>query len=235
MLMSEDTMVQFIHDDLDASIINIEISDDIIKRNLTRAVMLSSDYFNYSTYKTVVPTKSDGSSGWLYLSELEDDDADDGSVPTIIAVYPTVNVLNLDAALLGLGSVFISTTSALNPQLNAYSNMLHKLTQLESILGRNARVIGDKLHIAHYFSSVTVEFIPQQVKIENIHEGDWIRFLVDYTVALCKRQMGQLRGKYVVDSNPAATNAETLITQANETMTTLMEDLKNKGLLLASR
>ena len=62
----------------------------------------------------------------------------------IVGVFPTKNVLNIDAALLGLGSVFISTTAALNPQLNAYSSMLNKLTQLESILGRNARVVGDR-------------------------------------------------------------------------------------------
>lgn len=229
-IMTEELMIQYIKDELNAGIVNLELSDDIIKRNLNRSLMFSSDYFNYTDYKTVHVNKTTGSSGYVELSEI-----DPSGVPAIINVYPTKNVLNIDAALLGLGSVFISTTAALNPQLNAYSNMLHKLTQLESILGRNARVVGDKLYVSHYFSDVTVEYIPQQVEIGKIHEGGWIRFLIEYTAALCKRQIAQSRGKFVVSSNPAEINAAELMTQANEKMAQLEEDIKQKGILTATR
>ena len=229
-IMTEDLMIQYIKDDLSAGIVNLEISYDIIKTNLDRALALSSDYFNYTDYVTVEVKKTSGSSGYVYLNEIDPD-----GIPMITAVFPTKNVLNIDAALLGLGSVFISNTAALNPQLNAYSTMINKLSTLESMLGRNARVVGDKLHISHYFGNITVEYIPQVVKIEKIHEGDWIRFLVDYTSALCKRQMVQTRGKYVVDSNPASTNAAELAAEANEKISQLEEDLKQKGILLASR
>ena len=230
MPMTEATLIQFIEDELNAGIVNIELSEDIIKRNLQRALMLSSDYFNYTTYKTVHVNKTTGSGGYIELNELDDE-----GIPVVVAVYPTTNVLNIDAALLGLGSIFISTTAALNPQLNAYSTMLNKLSQLESILGRNARVIGDRLYVDHYFSDITVEYIPEVVKIENINQGSWIRFLVDYTTALCKRQIAQARGKYTVDSNPAVTNAADLLDQANAQIERLEEDLKTKGILLASR
>jgi hypothetical protein len=230
-LMTKDQLKQYIKDELNAGIVNLELSDTIIDRNLNRALYLSSDYFNYTTYKTISIEKTTGSGGYYDLSNL----ADDGLIPTIVAVYPTKNVLNIDAALLGLGSVFINTVSALNPQLNAYANMLNKLSQLESILGRNARVIGDKLYVDHYFADVTIEYIPQTVQIENIHEGAWINFLIDYTVALCKRQIAQSRGKYVIESNPASMNAAELLEQANSELIRLEEDLQTKGVLLASR
>ena len=231
MLMTENMLMQYIKDELSAGIVNLELSDNIIKRNLNRALMLSSDYFNYTTYRTVNVTKTTGSSGYVNLSELDDE----GYIPVVVNVYPTTNVMNIDAALLGLGSIYINMGMSLVPQLVAYSNMLTRLANMEGILGRNARVVGDKLYVDHFWSSVTIEYIPNVVKIENIHEGAWIRFLIDYTAALCKRQMAQSRGKYVVASNPAVTNADELISQANDRIATLEDSLQNKGVLLARR
>lgn len=231
MLMTTEMMKEYIKDELGAGVVNIELSDEIIERNLNRALMLSSDYFNYTTYKTVEVNQTTGSSGYIPLSDLDED----GHVPVVVSVFPTTNVMNVDAALLGLGSIYINMGMALVPQLVAYSNMITRLANMESILGRNARVVGDKLYVDHFWSSVTIEYIPNVVKVENIHEGAWIRFLIDYTTALCKRQIAQSRGKYVVASNPAVTNADELLSQANEKISLLEEGLVNKGVVLARR
>lgn len=230
MLITKEIMIEYIKDDLSAGIVNLDLSDAIIERNLNRAVALSSDFFNYTTFKTIDITKTTASGGYIPLSEIDPD-----GTPVIVAVFPTTNVLNIDGALLGLGSIFINADQSLNNQLTSYATMLFKLSQIESVLGRNARVVGDKLYVDKYYTTLTVEYIPQVVKIENINEGAWIRFLVDYTCALCKKQMAQARGKYVVSSNPASTNAETLLSDANETIIRLEEELKQKGVLLARR
>lgn len=227
---SDEVIIQYVKDELQAGIVNLELDDDIIYRNLRRALMVSSDYFNYTSYKTLSVTNTTGSSGYIPLTDIDPD-----GYPTITQVWPTVNVMNIDAALLGLGSIYVNMGMALNPQLMAYSSMLNKLTQLEGILGRNARVVGDKLYLDHYWTDVTIEYIPQMIKVENINEGSWIRFLVDYTTALSKRQIAQSRGKYVVSSNPASTNAAELLTQANDQIATLEEELKSRGVLLARR
>lgn len=229
-LMTENMMVQYIKDNLGAGIVNIELSDDIIKRNLRVALMLSSDYFNYTDYVTLPVTQTTGSGGHVELSSI-----DPYGIPVILKVYPTTNVMNVDAALLGLGSIYINMGMSLTPQMTAYSNMLQRLANLENILGRNARVVGSKLYVDHYWSDVTIEFIPNVVDIEHINEGAWITFLLDYTTALCKRQIAQSRGKYVVSSNPATMNAEQLINEANESMASLREGLLNKGALLTRR
>jgi hypothetical protein len=230
MLMTKNMLIQAVKDELQAGIVNLELANDIIERNLERALMISSDYYNYVDYKTLTINKTTGSSGYVDLSDI-----DPNGIPTITQVWPTVNILNIDAALLGLGSIYINVGMALNPQLNAYSTMVNKLAQLESILGRNARVVGDRLYVDHYWDNITVAYIPEKVEIENINEGSWIRFLIDYTAALCKRQLAQSRGKYVVSSNPATTNAAELLEQANNQMNALEEELKTKGILLARR
>ena len=229
-IIDKETLIQYIKDDLQAGIVNLEISDDVIERNLDRALALSSDAFNYTTYKTVEVNRTTSSGGYIDLKELDPD-----GIPTVVAVYPTTGIMNVDAALLGLGSIYINTNLGLSSRLNAYANMIHRVSQLESILGRNARVVGDKLYVDKYFDKVTVEYIPEVIKIENITEGSWIRFLVDYSVALCKRQIAQSRGKYTVASNPATTNAAELLENANTRIAELEEELKRKGVLLASR
>jgi len=229
-LMTRQTLIQAVKDELQAGIVNLELSNDIIDRNLDRALMLSADYFNYADYITLSVEKTTGSSGFVELNRI-----DPNGIPTITQVWPTVNVMNIDAALLGLGSIYVNMGMALNPQLMAYAGMLNKLTQLEGILGRNARVVGDKLYLDHYWTDVTIEYIPQTLEVHRINEGSWIRFLIEYTVALSKRQLAQSRGKYVVDSNPATPNAEELLTASNERLTELEEQLQTKGILLARR
>lgn len=93
-LMTENMMVQYIKDNLGAGIVNIELSDDIIKRNLRVALMLSSDYFNYTDYVTLPVTQTTGSGGHVELSSI-----DPYGIPVILKVYPTTNVMNVDLCL----------------------------------------------------------------------------------------------------------------------------------------
>lgn len=229
-LATKEILIQYIKDDLQAGIVSLEISDAVIERNLDRALALSSDSWNYTTFETVDLSRTTGSGGFIDLTSI-----DPNGIPAVVAVYPTTGIMNVDAALLGLGSIYINTNFGLDGQLGAYANMINRVSQLDSMLGRNARVIGDKLYVDKFFDRVTVEFIPEVITIENINEGSWIRFLVDYSVALCKRQMAQSRGKYVVASNPATTNAAELLESANARITELEEELKTKGVLLARR
>ena len=47
MKMDKDTLKKCIEDDLNAGIINLELDETIINRNLDRAIGLSTDYFTY--------------------------------------------------------------------------------------------------------------------------------------------------------------------------------------------
>jgi len=231
MLLNKSTLINMIKDDLNAGIVNLELSDTIIERNLDRSLFVSKDYFNYTDYKTVSLIKGAGSGSYVPLTDIDNS----GGKVTIINVFPTQNVMNIDAALLGLGTLYINSAASLDAQLSSYSTMVNRLANLESILGRNARVVGDKLYLDKYYNSVTVEYIPGKLDIEKIHEGAWIKFLIEYTTALCKLQLAQSRGRYVVSSNPASSNAAELIQQATATIDRLEESLKTKGILLTTR
>lgn len=232
-MITQELARQIVKDELGLSIVNLELPDEVIDRNIARALMTMGAYYSEPSYATV--TLKRGQSGRSSGGYVELTDIDPLGVSVIIAVYPTTNVMRADAALLGLGSMYFNMGQALASQINAYSNMINNLTNLESILGRNARIVGDKLFVDHYYGDITVAYIPKVLSIENISDGDWLRWILEYTIALSKRQLAQTRGKYIVTSNPTTTNAETLLNNANEQLAKLTEELKTKGVITASR
>lgn len=232
-MVTQELARQIVKDELGLSIVNLELPDDVIDRNITRALFTMGAYYSSPSYATVSVQKSEGggtSSGSIKLLDI-----DSNGVSVVTAVYPTTNVLRIDSALLGLSSMYFYLGSALENQISAYSTMINKLSTLESILGRNAKIIGDSLYVDHYYGDITVEYIPKVLQISNISDGDWLRWVLEYTIALSKRQLAQTRGKYIVTSNPTTTNAETLLSNANDQLAALTEELKTKGVIVASR
>lgn len=243
--MKKADVIQYIKDELNAGgLVNLELPNSVIDRNLERSLAYSSDYFSYILYKTVTLVGADGyQGGYVPLSELDngedlpsgDEETGITGVPTVVAVYPTRSAVNINSALLGLRSLFIINSNETSKAMQSYSQAVSQLSNLESILGRNAKVVGDKLFVANHYPTVTVAYIPQVVRIENIVEGTWARWLVDYTVALCKRQIAQSRGKFTVSSNPSQPNAATLLEEANAAITRLEAELEMKGTLRTRR
>lgn len=232
-MITKQDAIDIIKDELGLTIVNLELSDANIERNIKRALMTMSSYYSSPTYKTVELSKdSSGSSAGGYINLT---DIDPEGVSIVTSVYPTSNILRADAALLGLGSMYFQMGLALDTQIQTYSNMISRLALLDSILGRNAKVVGDKLFVDHFFSNVTVAYIPSKIDIEKISDGEWLKWVLEYATALSKRQLAQTRGKYIVTSNPVTTNAETLLSEANETIQRLEEALTNKGVLIATR
>jgi hypothetical protein len=223
---------QIVKDELGLSIVNLELPDDVIDRNISRALMTMSAYYSSPSYATVALRRSGSGTtgGFVKLNDIDKD-----GVSIVVAVYPTTNVMRADAALLGLGSMYYNLSTLLSDQINAYSNMIQRLSLLESILGRNAKIIGDTLFVDNYFGDITVAYIPKTIRIDSISDGSWLRWVLEYTIALSKRQLAQVRGKFVVDSNPAKTNADTLLNEANEKLKVLEEELQTKGVFVASR
>lgn len=229
-IVTKEKLREIIKVELTADIVNLELSDAIIDTNIDRALWISSDYWSYVDYKTLDITKSEGGGGYIELSDIDED-----GIPVVTAVFPTSRTGNIDSNLLGLGSFYIQGYHDWGRRLQTYSTMVSKLSQMESILGRGSRVVGDKLYLDKYHDSITVEYIPNVVKVDKINEGSWIQWIIEYSVALSKRQMAQARGKFTVDSNPHAPNAATLLESANEAIESLMEQLENKGVLKVSR
>lgn len=231
-MMSREALKEIVRNELSAGMVNVEITDALLDQNIDRAINISSDYFNYTDFKTLKITQTSAMGGYILLSDIDDTG---NQRPAIISVYPTTGVVTAEGALLGIGSYFIQSRGTLNSYMKQYANMLNRLSEFESILGRGAKVVGDKLYLDKYYDSVTVEYIPNVVRIENINEGSWLEWIIDYTTALSKRQIAQARGKYVVASNPFTTNAAELLEQANNDLIRLQEDLETKGVLLVTR
>lgn len=234
MLMNTALAVDIIKDDLSLQIVNLEIDDTIIERNIKRALMWAASYYTEPTYVTIDVNLTTASGGYVNLIDIDEVDGKP-NVQSIVAVYPVSNMYRADAALLGVGTFYINMGLALDNQLQTYANMINKMSLLESILGRNAKLVGDKLYVDQYYPQVTVAYIPSVLKIENITDGEWLTWILEYATALSKRQLAQSRGKFVVASNPSTTNASTLLEEANKTFDELNAKIATKGILIATR
>ena len=228
--MTKEELRQIIIEDLSAGLMHFELDDSIVDRNIDRALLYSTDYFNYVSYKTVDITGVAGSSGYIDLTNFDGE-----GIPVITAVFPTQNITSAESALLGVGSLYISQGADVTGRLTSYANVMNKYSQMESMLGRGARLVGNRLYIDKYYKSVTLEYIPRKVEIDKIVEGSWLRWIIEYAGALSKLQLGQSRGKYVVSSNPSTINAAELIEQAVATKERLEQELEQKGILRVSR
>lgn len=230
-MIDKETAVQYIIDDLSADLlVNLELENELIERNIDRALMYMGMYYSGLTYKTVDIKKQSSTGGYIDF-----DDIDEKGISTLYAVYPIDAVLRTDAGLLGLGHIYLSIGLALDNQIQTYSNMVQKLSLLDSILGRNARVVGNRLFLDHYYSKVTVAYIPKKLEISDIYDGEWLTWILEYASALSKRQLASTRGKYTVQSSPSQPNAAELLEDANRRLTELEEFTKTKGLLIPSR
>ena len=232
-LMTKQQVIDTVKVELTASVVNLELSDAIITNNIDRALMLSTDYWSYTDFKTLDITTTDGGSGYIELKDIDEDN----KTPAIINVYPTNTVMRTQGNLLGLGTFIMkgSNSQHWRNQMLAYGNMVNQMSQLESILNRGAKVVGDKLMVDNFYTSVTIEYIPNVVKVDNINEGSWLEWIIDYATALSKRQIAQSRGKYSVSSNPFETNAVDLLENSNAMIEDLKARLENKGILTMTR
>lgn len=230
-IFTEEEIVEIIKDDLTGGqIVNLELDDTTIRRNIKRAITYMSMYYTGLSYVTRSPNSTTKSGGFIDLEEI-----DKGGVNVVYAVYPKSGILQTDAGLLGLGHIYLSIGAVLDNQMSAYSNMISKLSLLDSILGRNARVVGDKLYLDKYYGAVTIAYVPKTLTVETIQDGEWLTWVINYAGALSKRQIATARGKYVVQSSPSQPNAPELLQEANETISRLEEDIKTKGLLIPTR
>lgn len=228
--MTKEELRQIIIEDLSAGLMHFELDNSIVDRNIDRALLYSTDYFNYVSYKTVDITGVAGSSGYIDLTNFDGE-----GIPVITAVFPTQNITSVESSLLGVGSLYISQGADVTGRLTSYANVMNKYSQMESMLGRGARLVGNRLYIDKYYKSVTLEYIPRKVEIDKIVEGSWLRWIIEYAGALSKLQLGQSRGKYIVSSNPSTINAAELIEQAVATKEQLEQELEQKGILRVSR
>jgi hypothetical protein len=218
--MTEKTAIDKVKTNLGYPMVDLEITDEMIKMHLDTAVKISSDYFTYSLFVTRPVV---GGGGYAYV------DLDDLDHPTVINVYKTQSPLT---AIDEFSMINYATGPNLLVNFAVASN---NKAQLESLISHNWRQVGNRLYLDKYNSAVTIEYIPKEIKFEQIQEGYWELWIVDYTTALCKVTLGRIRGKYVVDSNPFKTDYDSLLEEGRAEMDKLLEDLMTRGHIKPSR
>ncbi len=108
-------------------------------------------------------------------------------------------------------------------------------SNVDALMNRSWKLIGKILYLDKFYGNVTIEFIPKTVGLEDIDDTYWVSWIMRYATAEAKERLARIRGKFVVDSNPFKTDADTLANESATEKTALMEEIENRGYLGVTR
>lgn len=77
-------------------------------------------------------------------------------------------------------------------------------------------------------AAVTITFAPDFVDVSEIKDQMWIDYLVRLSEAYMKLALGRSRSKYTIQGSNVSYDGETLVSEANEELNTLREELQKK-------
>jgi hypothetical protein len=104
-------------------------------------------------------------------------------------------------------------------------------SQAEALINRSWKVIGKKLFLDKFYSSITIEFVPRIIGLDDIDDDSWISWIQRYATALTKEVEASIMGKFIVDSNPFKPDTDRLLSEAASEKASLLEEIKDRGYL----
>lgn len=210
--MDKPTIIKIIKLQLGASTVNIEISDediDLLLQVATNKVL------------SVV--------GITKLQEVQAVPCQDFNSGTVIRVFNNTITMGLTPEIDDVFSVYnlitrgTSMTTMKNSIIyNAYSSFTR------DVVNKSFYYKQGKLYLYNYTGTVTVEYIPREVSIEDLDELylDWV---IRYTKALCKETLGRVRGKFKSSSSPFEVDSDLLLSESETEKSQLLDELNNMG------
>lgn len=80
--------------------------------------------------------------------------------------------------------------------------------------------------------NITIEYVPRYDDVSEIVSDFWIDMLVRLSVAIAKQTVGRIRSKFTQSNALWTMDGETLLSEANEELTTLRAELKDNSNLM---
>lgn len=205
---------------LGGSVVDIEIAKDL-PRCVNRAFREIKRYITTPAYMTL-PWNSNNGGNSIDLS--------DKNVYSIITVmrpnsYNSLSVNTLDV--FGLAQSYSAITN-----LNAYMNRVLRLQQMNTI-STDLDFVWDahtkKVYITMnppYTNQVTIAYVPDYKSVEEITEVFWVDLILKLATAYAKQVLGRIRSKYTLSSSQYGLDGETLINEAKEEISEIINYLR---------
>ena len=77
-------------------------------------------------------------------------------------------------------------------------------------------------------ATITVRYVPDYQDVSEIVSNTWIDYLVRMSIANMKIALGRARSKYKIESSNVSLDGETLLSEANDELTKIREELSSK-------
>jgi hypothetical protein len=108
------------------------------------------------------------------------------------------------------------------------------MAQVRNTLGTDFQWSYDKLNQVVYCthrdprpSLVTVRYVPDYQDVSEIVGETWINYLIRMSTANMKLALGRTRSKYTIEGSNVSLDGETLLSEANEELSQIREELRN--------
>lgn len=162
---------------------------------------------------------------------------------SILACMPSVPRIGLTMSSIDSGNVFqvaasvnvyspIGQTSSLNvdPIMTELA-----MSQVRNTLSTDFQwrhdVNNNVLYCTHRDprpATITIRYVPDYQDVSEIVSNTWIDYLIRMSIANMKIALGRARSKYKIESSNVSLDGETLLSEANDELTKIREELSNK-------
>ena len=78
-------------------------------------------------------------------------------------------------------------------------------------------------------TTLTIEYIPEYSKVEDITESYWQNQLKKFSVAFAKQIYGRIRSKYTLNSSQYTVDGPTMLAEGNQELASIREELKENN------
>lgn len=204
----EDGVVTLIKNQLGFPAVKLEIDDTVIKSFIHEAVSIISSKSN------ITKTKVIQANSCVDFPEGE-----------VIRVYDNRPILNNGA------DSFFGFNSRVSKSSGDFDSLvIERATnnfQLEQRVV-DFKYLEGKLYLYNFSGSVTVEYAPKTLSLEELGESERI-WAKAYALALCKESIGRIRSKYKSSSSPFELDGDTMLSEAQDEKRELKDQLRDEG------
>lgn len=109
------------------------------------------------------------------------------------------------------------------------------MAQVRNTLGTDFQWSHDQLNQCIYCTHrdprpthVTVRYVPDFKDVSEIVSNTWIDYLIRLSEAHLKKAIGRVRSKYTVEGSNVTLDGEQLLSEANDELSTIREELENR-------
>ena len=214
---------------LGGSVVDIELEDDIGKF-IDLALFKVQPYINSTKFMTlplqpVIDLKNKGvySVTTVYSGAIPVNTGVSSSLTDGSLLFGT-SYANAFDPMIGIGSVDSIAISLLTNQV--ITTATGSSTEIDFIY-KDRKLYVNQVNLSA--TEITIEYVPMYEFVDDVTDPYWCHYILNIAIALTKIALGRARGKYRISNLSYEMDSDTLISEGNTELETLMNELRESN------